>query len=154
MGAIFCIEKEVMMKYFRWVLVLVAILGLIGVRMVEDVVFYDPLLRFFKGNFREMTFPEIEIGKHLLSVSFRYVLNTALSLLILFLIFKKSFYLKVSGAVYLFFLVTLLPVYYYFIETHFELGFTAGFYVRRILIQPLLLLILIPAFWYAENKRT
>ena len=60
--------------------------------------------------------------------------------------------MKFSAAVLVAFLIILLPVYIYFIENEFHLGENIGFYIRRFLIQPLLLLILIPAFFYQRQK--
>ena len=47
-------------------------------------------------------------------------------------------------------LIVLLPIYNYLISTQFSSGEMIFFYVRRFLIQPMFLLILVPCFYYQE----
>ncbi len=53
-------------------------------------------------------------------------------------------------------LIVLLPIYNYLISTHFSSGEMVFFYVRRFLIRPMFLLILVPCFYYPEiqHKKT
>lgn len=137
-----------MKKWLRFLLAGILIFGLILVRKFEDILFYDPFLSYFKGDTLNQSFPEYDDFKIILNISFRYLLNSLLTLGIIALIFKDRRKVKFTAIVLLLFLIVLLPVYLYFIHIQFSLGENIGFYIRRFLIQPMLLLILIPAFYY------
>lgn len=142
------------MKILRWVFVFILLVGLVLVRKYEQTLFYDPLLNFFHQDFMNITFPEIDVSKHLLSIFFRYLVNSILSLGIIYFIFKDVKVLKFSALVFsIFFFIFLIP-YLYFIHIEFKGFYTAGFYVRRLLIQPVLLLVLVPAIWYWKRNQT
>ena len=140
------------MKYLRWFLAIICVFLLMSVRVFETQLFYDPLLSFFKSDFYNLDFPEFDVTKHLLSMALRYGINSILSLAIIYSIFNNKDYLKLSVFIYLIGFVVFFALYYYSIHTEFSLGFTAGFYIRRLVIQPVLLLLLIPVFWYINHK--
>ena len=126
--------------------------GLVFVRAFQNVLFYDPLIEYFKGNYLNSALPEIEKVKYLLNLLFRYVLNTTLSLGIIHFLFRDSKILIFSIKFYLFLfviLVTSLVLLFEMYEYKMLL-----FYVRRFLIQPLFLFILVPAFYYQKLKRS
>jgi len=141
-----------MNKWLRYLLVIILIFCLILVRKFETEIFYDPFLAYFQGDFYNVQFPEYDLKKVVLNISFRYFLNSMISLGIIWCLFWNTKYLKFSAIVLLGLLIVLLPVYIYFIKNEFHLGENIGFYVRRFLIQPMLLLILIPAFFYQQQK--
>lgn len=141
-----------MNKWLRYVLAAVVTFGLILVRKFETELFYDPFLAYFKIDFYHSEFPDYELGKVILNILFRYFLNLLLSILIIGLIFWRKDYMKYTVYVWIGFLIFLLPLYVYFIKTEFSLGENYGFYIRRFLIQPVLLLILIPAFFYHQQN--
>lgn len=140
-----------MNKWIRYGLAAVVIFGLILVRKFETELFYDPFLAYFKTDFYHSEFPKYELGKVILNILFRYFLNLLLSVLIIGLIFWRKDYMKYTFYIWIGFLVVFLPLYIYFIETEFSLGENYGFYIRRFLIQPVLLLLLIPAFFYHQQ---
>lgn len=141
------------MKILQIIGVIFLVFLLIMVRKFEEDLFYDPLLLFFQSDFHQLKFPDIQIAKHLWSTSLRYFLNSMISLGIIHLIFQDIKITKFSAQILLsfFFLFTLL--YFYFIQTEFQQAFTAGFYVRRFLLQPVLLLVLVPAIWYYKKNQ-
>lgn len=141
-----------MNKWLRYTLAAGLVFCLILVRGFENKLFYDPFLAYFKSDFYSIPFPEYDLGKVILHIFFRYLLNSILSIMIIGLIFWKRKYLKYSVYILLGFLIILLPLYVYNIETEFKWGENIGFYIRRFLIQPYLLLILIPAFFYHQQK--
>lgn len=140
-----------MNKWIRYGLAAVVIFGLILVRKFETELFYDPFLAYFKTDFYHSEFPQYDLGKLILNILFRYFLNLLLSVLIIGLIFWRKDYMKYTFYIWIGFLVVFLPLYIYFIETEFSLGENYGFYIRRFLIQPVLLLLLIPAFFYHQQ---
>ncbi len=139
-----------MNKWIKYILAALLIFCLILVRKFEAELFYDPFLSFFKGDFFNNKYPEYDLTKVILSIISRYSINTMISILIIGLVFQSRKYMVFTGYVYLGFLLILLPIYIYFVETEFSLGENIGFYIRRFLIQPILLLILIPAFHYQK----
>ena len=49
-----------MRKILNWLFVFVGILGLISVRFLEDKIFYDKFLAFFKGDYKVATIPDFD----------------------------------------------------------------------------------------------
>lgn len=126
---------------------------LLLIRGYEDVLFYDPLLDYFKGDYKNLPLPDMDVVMLQLGVGFRYVLNTAISLGILWLIFKDVEIIKLSAVLYVALFVLLLMAFNFIIYTSegVENQLTL-FYVRRFLIQPVFLLVLLPAFYFQKKK--
>lgn len=139
-----------MNRLLRYFLAAVLVFGLIMVRKFEGTLFYDPFLAYFKGDFIKGPFPEYDSIKVSLHIIFRYILNSLLTLGIIGLTFWSRGKVKFTAYVLLAFLIILLPLYLYMIKTEFTIGSNIGFYIRRFLIQPMILLILIPAFLYQD----
>ncbi|MGU9938164.1 exosortase F system-associated membrane protein [Empedobacter brevis] len=142
-------------KYLRYGIAFVLVIGLILVRKYEDVLFYDPFTQYFHF-VGHVQFPELDLPQLNASIMFRYLINTLLTVLIVWFIFWKKSYVKFSIIILIIGLIVLLPIYNYLISTHFSSGEMVFFYVRRFLIQPMFLLILIPCFYYQEiqHKKT
>lgn len=136
-------------KYIRYAIAILLILGLILVRKFEDVIFYDPFTDYFRLLGRP-NFPDVDIAKFNASTMLRYAINTLLTVLIIWFIFWNRSYVKFSILVLIIALIILLPIYNYLISTQFSSGEMIFFYVRRFLIQPMFVLILIPCFYYQE----
>lgn len=126
---------------------------LILVRFLEAELFYDPLLYFFKQDYLNQKVPDVEFGKLLLHTSYRYLLNTAISLLILWAAFRDRDVIKFSVVLYAFAFLILLPWMGWLVANATpESNYNILFYVRRFLIQPLFVLLLLPAFYYHKKK--
>ena len=142
-------------KYLRYAIAVLLVFGLILVRKFEDILFYDPFIKYFHfvGHSK---FPEIDLLKLSASLMVRFLINTLLTVLIIWFIFWKKSYVKFSIIIMIIGLIILLPIYNYLISTHFSSGEMVFFYVRRFLIQPMFLLILVPCFYYQEiqHKKT
>lgn len=139
-----------MNKWLRYFLIAVFIFGLILVRRFENDLFYDPFLAYFKGDFLHAQFPDVDFSLISIHIVFRYLINSILTLAIIGLLFMDKQKVKFTALILFGFLVLLLPLYLYMIKTEFSIGVNIGFYIRRFLIQPMLLLILIPAFYYQK----
>ena len=139
------------MKILSWFLVIVGIFGLIGVRMLEDTLFYDPFLNYFHEAIKNMDFPSFEWGRLILGHLFRFFLNLLFSCLIIQCLFKNKEW-TIQGAVLIaiVFAIT-FPIYLYCIYSHFEIGYLFSFYMRRFVIQPLVLLLIVPLFYYRKQ---
>lgn len=142
-----------MSKKLQYSLLGILILGLILIRLNQEHLFYDPLLHFFKSSHNKTNLLEIHIPKHLMSVTFRYLINTFLSLGIIYILFKNKKYIKISGIVFFVGWLIFLPIYYIFLDTEFEYSLMIGFYVRRFLIQPIIGIVLILALFYLEKTQ-
>lgn len=145
------------MKILSWFFVVVGIVGLIAVRVFEDRLFYDPFLNYFHEIKKGLHFPDFEWGKLIASHLFRFFLNLLFSCLIIQFWFKNKQW-TIQGAILILivFMIT-FPIYLFCISERFEVGQLFSFYMRRFVIQPLILLLIIPMFYYrrriTEQKR-
>ena len=139
------------MKILSWFLVVVGIFGLISVRMLEDKLFYDPFLNYFHEANKNLSFPSFEWGRLIMGHLFRFVLNLLFSCLIIQCLFKnKEWTFQGAILIALIFVIT-FPIYLYCVYTHFEIGYLFSFYMRRFVIQPLVLLLIVPLFYYRKQ---
>lgn len=139
------------MKILSWFFVILGIFGLISIRMLEDQFFYDPFLYYFHEANKHAEFPTFEWMKLVLNYIFRFLLNLIFSAIVVHFIFKnKEWTLQAIILMLIVFAIT-LPIYLYCIHTKFEVGYLFSFYMRRFVIQPLTLLLIIPLFYYRKQ---
>ena len=139
------------MKLLHWLLIVLGICGLIGVRMVESTLFYDPFLNYFRSADRHALFPNFEWFPLIRDYIFRFLLNVIFSALIIQFAFNnKRWTVQAVVLICLVFIIT-FPLYVYSIHTKFEIGYLFSFYMRRFVIQPLTLLLIIPLFYYRKR---
>lgn len=141
-----------MNKYLRISLVLIFVLILLGIRKFQSQIFYDPFLEYFEGDFQSKPLPQYDSLKLFGSIFLRYILNSAISIGIIFLLFPKRKNIKITLILYSIFGIICLLAYGIMVIFDFPFGYLPVFYVRRFLLQPLLLLILIPSFYYLYYK--
>ena len=139
------------MRILSWFLIILGVCGLMGVRILEDQIFYDPFLNYFHEGNKNIPFPEFEWGKLIISHIFRFVLNLFFSCIIIHFLFKNKEW-TVQGAVLIsiIFAIT-FPIYLYCIYDRFDIGYLFSFYMRRFVIQPLILLLIVPLFYYRKQ---
>ena len=140
-----------MNKVFSVLVITALIALLVTIRVFETSLFYDPLTIFFKTNHTISVLPEVGVFKLYLSLVFRYLLNSLISLAILWYLFKNVSLLKFSTVLYVGFLILCLIIFTFFYISYPEGPHQPLFYARRFLIQPLLLLLLVPAFYFFGN---
>ncbi len=140
-----------MNKVVKVILIIVLFALLAGVRYFQEALFYDPLLLFFKSNFSSEALPDLIIPNYYLHLAFRFLINTVLSLAILWFLFQKFEIVKISAVIYSIFFVALMALMVLFINISEVGAYQMLFYTRRFLIQPLLLLLLIPAFYFIKK---
>jgi len=141
-----------MTKMLKIVMLVMLASFLILIRMFENELFYDPLLSFFKSDYNNNPLPEINSIKLLGNVSLRFWLNSIVSLAILWVAFKDKGIIKLSGFLYVVFFVILMMVFSYLVFYSDIKSFLPLFYVRRFLIQPIFLLVLLPAFYFQKKR--
>ena len=137
----------------RWFLVLVGVFGLIGIRGLEVKIFYDPFLYYFKSADHLAGFPQYEWTKLILSYLFRFLLNTFFSLWIIQFLFQNKEWTKQALVLMTLIFVIVFPIYLFCINDKFEFGYLFSFYIRRFVIQPLTLLLIIPIFYYRKKMQ-
>ncbi|QQX77027.1 MULTISPECIES: exosortase F system-associated membrane protein [Aequorivita] len=126
---------------------------LVLIRTFENSLFYDPLLLFFEMDYKSMPLPKMDTFALQTGIALRFLLNTIISLAILWLVFKDREIIKLSLILYSILFAILFMAFSFIIFTSEESsGHFVLFYVRRFLIQPLLLLILLPAFYFQKYK--
>ncbi|WP_338731609.1 exosortase F system-associated membrane protein [Mangrovimonas cancribranchiae] len=141
-----------MQKKYRLLGLVILIGSLILIRVFEQQLFYDPYLQFFKNDYLYLDAPKYEAFNLVVFTTLRYVLNTLISLGILFVIFLDKEMVKFSLLIYTISYVILILLFLYFILNPKQEGYFLFFNVRRFLIQPILLLLLVPAFYYNKRK--
>ena len=141
-----------MNKTTQYIMLFILFGLLVLIRVFEVDLFYDPYLSFFRSDYLHMDFPRREGVKLATFTSLRYVLNTVISLGILYVIFKDKSIVKFSGIVYGVSFVILIALFLYFIINPRQEDYYIFFNIRRFLIQPLILLLLLPAFYYYKLK--
>lgn len=135
----------------KYVLIFGLLAVLIAIRAFEKSLFYDPFLVYFKNDYLNLAFPKFDGLLLFLSMSFRYFLNTTISLLIIYVLFRDLKLTKFAAYLYVvfyFFLILLFFSILYFLDNNNNFLL---FYLRRFLIQPLFLLLFVPAFYYQKR---
>lgn len=132
-------------------LVMLLVIAFAVVRYFERILFYDPFLEYFHGEFQQQPLPEFDgfiLGTGLF---FRYSLNTFISLGLIYVLFRSMSKVRFAAALYAIFFVVLALAFYitvFFFEDHV----LSLFYIRRFLIQPLFVILFIPAFYYQDRQ--
>lgn len=122
------------------------------IRFYENALFYDPFLNYFKGDFNQMPLPEFDAFRLVLHLVFRYGLNMILSLAMLYVIFKDWMMIQFSFVLYGIAFVVLLTAFFVLISIYESHNNLALFYIRRFLIQPIFVLLFIPAFYFQKRN--
>lgn len=135
----------------RRFLVFIGVIGLIVVRGVEENIFYDPFLGYFKSADHSAAFPEFVWGKLILSYLFRFLLNAFFSLWIFHFLFQNRDWTKQAAVLIALVFLIIFPIYLYCIYDQFQFGYLFSFYVRRFVIQPLTVVLIIPIFYYRKK---
>jgi exosortase F-associated protein len=136
----------------KYILLFILFVLLILIRVYENELFYDPYLLFFQNDYLYIDSPRREVFKLTAFTSLRYALNSIISLGILYLVFKDKSIIRFSSLVYVASFVLLMLVYLYFVVNPRQEDYYLFFNIRRFLIQPIILLVLLPAFYYYKLK--
>lgn len=133
------------------IIILVTCLAL--VRVFQEQLFYDPFLDYFKRvNFKEIPLPVYDNINLFLGLFSRYFINSALSLAIIHMCFKDSGILKTAGLLYALFFIGLVAVLFLVLSSE-NPNTLVLFYLRRFIIQPLFLILFVPAFYYQGKMK-
>ena len=141
-----------MNKTFKYSLLFILFGLLVLIRFFESELFYDPYLTFFENDYLYMDSPRREVLKVTAFTTIRYLLNTLISLGILFVFFKDKSIIKFSTLIYIVGYFMLILIYLYFVVNPKQEDYYLFFNIRRFLIQPIILILLLPAFYYHKLK--
>lgn len=141
------------MPYKKYILLFLLFGALVLIRFFENELFYDPYLTFFHNDYLYIDSPRRELVKLTLFATLRFVMNTAISLGILYVVFKDKSVVKFSGLVFIAAYVILISLFLYFVIHPKQEDYYIFFNIRRFLIQPLLLILLLPAFYYHKISK-
>ncbi|OIQ27955.1 MAG: exosortase F system-associated protein [Bacteroidetes bacterium MedPE-SWsnd-G2] len=139
-------------KLYRVLGIGVFVLLLILIRFFEDQLFYDPYLQFFENDYLYIDNPRREVFKLTFFTSLRFVLNSVISVFIIYLCFLDKQIVKFSCFVYAVGYVLLIIPFLYFVIKPDKADYYLFFNIRRFFIQPIMLLVLLPAFYYQKIK--
>ncbi|WP_298155290.1 exosortase F system-associated protein [Flavobacterium sp.] len=143
--------KKILQHKLRTAIFVVLVCMLAVVRLFEKKLFYDPFLAFFKSEFTAKPLPEFDGLQLAVGLFMRYFFNAVISLAMIYVAFKQKELVRFSAVLYgLFFVILMISFFLviYFSGPHNNLVL---FYVRRFLIQPLFVVLFLPAFYYQEQ---
>lgn len=143
--------NKIIKHKFKIIIAIFIVICLGVVRAFEKQLFYDPFLIYFDSDFKSLPFPEVDFFKLFEGLLFRYVLNTFLSVALIYTLFKDTEIIKFTVFLYLFFLVILFGMFFLTLKCYPE-GSWLLFYIRRFIIQPIFVLLFIPAFYYQRQN--
>ncbi len=142
-----------MSKLTKYIFLFVLFFLLVLIRVFEDQLFYDPYLLFFKSEYLYIDNPRREVFKLTSFTTLRYILNTIISLSIIYVIYKDKTMVKFSIAIYGIAYIILLILFLYFVLNPKQEDYYIFFNIRRFLIQPIILLLLLPALYYYKQHK-
>ena len=137
-------------KRLRIVIILALFFLLVLVRAFEMQLFYDPFIEYFKNDYLYNPMPAFSGSKLLTSLIFRYGINTFISLIIIYIAFENKSFVIFALKFYMIAFVLLSITFFIILKGELAHGYLFAFYIRRFLIHPLFVLLLLPAFYYKQ----
>jgi exosortase F-associated protein len=138
-------------KKYRIILIVMLFFVLVMIRAYASKLFYDPFIVYFKNDYLYEPIPVFSGSKLLVDLFFRYTLNSMISLLIIYVAFQNRDFVIFSIKFYAIAFVVLTITFFIILRGELEHGYLFAFYVRRFIIHPLFVLILLPAFYYKQR---
>lgn len=129
----------------------VFIFALILVRVFESKLFYDPFLEFFHGEIQNKPLPKYDGYRLFLGLFFRYLINSVITISIIYLLFREISILKLTSFLLFIFFLILVTVFFLILNYSSTPDYLYVFYIRRFLIQPLFLILFVPALFYQKS---
>lgn len=135
-------------KSLRIFIIVILFIMLVLVRAFELEMFYDPFIEYFKNDFLDQPIPVFSGSMLLKDMFLRYLLNTIISLAIIYFAFRNKFFVIFSIKFYIIAFIVLIITFFIILKGELSNGYLFAFYIRRFLIHPLFVLLLLPAFYY------
>jgi exosortase F-associated protein len=109
-------------------------------------------LHYFKKEYYNLPLPKFNFIKLFIGLGFRYFLNAIISIFMIYTLFKDFDAVKFASSLYLLFFVILIVAFFGSLSLFDEVNKMNLFYIRRFLIQPIFLLLFVPAFYYQKKS--
>lgn len=138
-------------KKIALTLPLVALLAYI--RLKEGNWFYDPFSYYFNVLNSKYPYPQFDALKLYGATTAHYILNTVISLGIIYLLFKNKDFIKLATLMYSALFIVLIIAYIILTQLDNQAYNLVLFYVRRFLTQPVFLILFIPAFFFQQKSQ-
>ena len=87
-------KLNTMNKYLKFILIFLLFILLAVIRFFEDEIFNDPLIEFYHSTYKFTEAPSFDLWQLIMTTSFRFLLNTIISLLIIWIAFPSKKTLK------------------------------------------------------------
>ena len=139
-----------MNKFLKILLVAALFVLLLLVRAFETKLFYDPLIEYFKNDYLYKYINDIDNRKLLFNMFYRFILNSVISIGIIWTLFERKDLVKFSTIFLVFAFLVLISIFAYLLQDNFKNGYLLPFYIRRFIIHPIFLLLLLPAFYFQK----
>ena len=139
-------SKKILLSIFLFLLFFI-------IRAYEKSFFYDPLIVYFKNDYLYKSLEKIDLWSLTIHMLFRYSINSIISLGLIWVLFEIKEYFKFSFFFFVFAFIPLVLIFNFLIKDGFEGGYLLAYYVRRFIIHPLFLLLLLPAFYYQNLSK-
>jgi len=136
----------------RVLVIVLIIAGFISVRIFGSKLFYDPLIDFFHhSDYSKLQLPEMNMWKYAGSLMLRFLANSILTMALVQVLFNSISLVKLTATILVGVFIILTPVLILLIVNSDSEQYRYLFYVRRILIHPVITLVLIPALFYNQR---
>ncbi len=144
-----------MNRLLKYTVLTCLVVSLFLIRAFENYLFYDPFILYFKNDYLYARMPNVNILKLVVNLSIRYALNAIITIAVVYLLFEQKQFAKFASIFLMIAFLVLLTLFVFFIRNEFSEGYLLPFYIRRFLIHPVFLLVLVPTFYYQKlNKKT
>jgi exosortase F-associated protein len=141
-------QKDIRLNKISIAGIVTLLLLLVCIRIFQERLFYDPLLAFFKLEGKVL--PHYDGFKLFLGLALRYALNSSISLGIIYLVFRDRPMISLTTLLYIALFIMLIAAFFIFLRSS-NPNLLLLFYIRRFLIQPLFLILFLPAFYYQKK---
>ena len=142
------------MKNFLRIFAIIVLFSLLFlVRAFATELFYDPLIVYFQNDYLYEPIPNIDSWELIISMLCRYFINSVISLGIIYLVFKKKNYVKFSTFFLMAAFIFMILIFGFLLRNQFESGYLFPFYIRRFIIHPIFLFLLLPAFYVQKKQK-
>lgn len=131
-------------------ILLVLAFALVAIRAFEVQLFYDPFLLYFEKDFNALPLPFYNPFQLFLGLLFRYGLNSVLSLGVIYIVFNEVEMVRFTAFLYFVFFLILVIFFFLILYFYGNQNNLFLFYIRRFLIQPIFVILFVPAFYYQK----
>ena len=139
------------MKIHSWIFIVFGSVGLVLVYVFQDQLFSDPFSNFVYDPVLN-NYPDFNKWNYISNKAFRFILNDGFAILLIYGIFGKGDYVRFAALIFMIGFLILLPIYLVLVINYFHESYAYLNHLHRLVLNPVLMMLLIPAF-YAQKLR-